>query len=133
MAITYSKKTDFLHEFILCAHGLVNLDKLKTVKDFRVPVTKNIRTEAQLHYYDPKNFTLTINLYNHGVNAKGKTVSVRKYFAQVIDGLAHELAHLKHFDHGPDHSILQAKIMLRMYRLAKKKGMTDMWQRWGKL
>lgn len=135
MGIKCSKAVEWLLPYIQCADGLVNLDKLKSITTFKVPVSKIKQTEACLTRYDAKNFRMTITLYEqvrvrHG--NRYKVENVRHRLSYVLDSLAHELAHLKQFDHKPAHLALQAKIMIRMAKVAEQQGITDLTLQWKK-
>ncbi len=133
--IKYSKSIDWLVPYVECAKGLVNLNKLKVVTTFKVPVSKIKQTEACLIRYDAKNYKITLTLYNQKrkrVNSKIKIKSVKNTISFVLDSLAHELAHLKYFDHRPEHLALQARILIRMTKVAKLQGILDLDRQWKK-
>ena len=132
--IKFSKRNEWLREYVESAHGLVNLDKLKSVTTFTVPTSKIKKTEACLTRYDSKNFKMTLTLYDHirvrRTNGKIKVEHKRHNFNYVLDSLAHELAHLKFFDHRPEHLALQARILVRMTKIASKNGILDITMPW---
>jgi hypothetical protein len=127
--IILSKKLEWLRPFLDAAKGLVNTDKLKAISHYTVPTSKVKRTEACLIRYDAKVYKMTITLYDHlrvkQKNGKFKIEHRRHRLSYILDSLAHELAHLKYFDHRPEHTILQCKIMIRMAKVAKKLQITD--------
>lgn len=132
--IKFSKKIEWLRPYVECVKGMVNLDKLKGISTFKVPLSKVKTTEACLIRYDAKNFKMTITLYDHTrvrqKNGKFKVQHRKHRLNYILDSLAHELAHLKYFDHRPEHLELQAKLLIRMSKVAKKHGITDITVPW---
>jgi predicted metal-dependent hydrolase len=132
--IILSKKLEWLRPYLDAAKGLVNTDKLKAITHYTVPISKVKHTEACLIRYDTKNYKMTITLYDHKrvklPNGKFKMTHKRHRLSYILDSLAHELAHLKYFDHRPEHIVLQCKILARMAKVAKKLQITDTTMPW---
>jgi len=51
----------------------------------------------------------------------------------VLITLAHELAHLKHWEHTPEHFKLQTQILARFAKVLKDLGIKDTYQRINKM
>ena len=49
----------------------------------------------------------------------------RSRYEMVLQTLAHELAHMVHWEHTPDHFEFQSKLMLRFSNVLRKEGIKD--------
>lgn len=102
-----SKDLNFLTEYLeLASPFLPNFHKLKRITSIHGrPNTKN-QIYGQLWTY--KNGSKRMSLY---VNYFKK--DKKKYYStiDILCTLAHELAHLEHWDHTPEHKILECTLI----------------------
>ena len=135
--IKFWKSVEWLRPFINSGNGLVPLHKIREVMGFKVALHKQTQSAATtIKFYSDRGgsatyFKITINTHDYTVktlgNGKFKKVDHRELsMSYVLDSLAHELAHLKYWEHSPEHLVLQCRIMARMAKVAGKKGITDL-------
>jgi predicted metal-dependent hydrolase len=128
----YIGKTIFLVPFIEACSKILDLDKIVQIKFYSVDYKKQEKTlgstTTQINH---KNFKINIKLlekeYTTGKN--GKLHFERNNYAimySLLETLAHELAHTKHWKHTPDHYLLQGKIMVQFSKVAKSLGIKDL-------
>ncbi len=132
----FYKSVAWLEPYMESAKHLVDVGRVSTVKGFKVALHKNslvygtcspVNGNKRSKYYN-------INLLTH------ETVSsslMQTYFeqtgfssltaAQILQCFAHELAHVKHWEHTPEHGILEARIWRAFAVEAKRRGAKDMW------
>lgn len=96
------------------------MKKLIAVKGYRVRYLGQDFTEGCT--LKEKNGTCTITLATH-VNAVG-AISERGVY-NILLTLAHELAHLKEWDHTPKHWKLEARLCYEFAHLLDKTGVPD--------
>lgn len=128
----YYANAKFLEPFIKSAKGLAPVHKLAVVKGFRVPLEKEAQTDGSLgHNGDGKRFALMIRTHGARTRRTGQK-SYTRYkhdrlcWEHVLWTLAHELAHLKHWEHTADHAVLTGKIFTRFARKARDLGIEDL-------
>ncbi len=115
------KRIKWLKPYILSAKNLVDLTKLKSVTGYTVPIYKETNQQASIIYniYGKRRYDIKLNLkINYCLSKKQTNVGI----ASFLDSLAHELSHIEHIEHTPEHFALQAKILLRFARVLKKTG-----------
>jgi hypothetical protein len=130
MATRYYKSTVWLKQFVDLCSDILPIDRILTIKEVRVPLDKRIATDAQLKWDTSGWYEITMNMHSHEYENLGnqhfKKVSHRKdSLGNVLDSLAHELAHIKYKEHVPNHLILQCKILIRFAKHLKKLGVRD--------
>jgi hypothetical protein len=115
-----TKDVRWLEPYLRSASRLVPTHRLKAIRGFTV------RAEEDFHFGriltpDFKSFTMTLALREQ----VGRRVSPR-YIVDILQTFAHELAHLKHWEHTPEHWALEAKIAARFAKVAKRLKLPDM-------
>jgi hypothetical protein len=110
----------WLEPFFNSAKGLVPLEKVKYVKGYKV-VDKNARNFGGLLRKNYKSYNITLKIFD--ANDR------EEFIAVILDTLAHELAHVVHWEHTPDHLKLQAKILVRFATVAKQLDIEDTYHR----
>jgi len=131
MPVKYDRDTEWLAPFVEAARGLVDVDRLKAV--LRIHLHKNRAKQAEAICTIEPNRMFTIRMYMttteferlpNGLWKRGGPKSCRLY--NVLETLAHEMAHMKHFDHPPRMFATQAKIMKRFAKVADTLGLVDL-------
>lgn len=126
----YSRNTRWMKPYVEAVRDIVPLSRLQEVIGFKVPLDKSEQCSATIIRYTGAWYKITLRLWDPKYKNLGgrkflKTQHKRSDFASVLDSLAHELAHMIHWDHTPEHLILQSKILIRLARVAKKLGVKD--------
>ena len=112
-----SKNLSWVEEYINLVKPLVpEISRLKRVtsKKPKRSLTENQNCHGIISFYSGKRM-YTLTLYTHYIDMNLKNDKVHLNIApySTIDTLcflAHELAHLKHWDHTPAHKLLEASI-----------------------
>lgn len=130
----YYRNTRFLEPFIKACKGLTPIHRLVAVKGYSVPLDKEAQTDGSLgRFADKAEYVMMLRLYGARTrkidkpkNSFQKTRHERVCWEHILWTLAHELAHLKHWDHNADHAILTGKLFSRMARKARELGLEDL-------
>lgn len=103
-----SKDLRWIEPFLAQVHHLVPLYKLESIRGYKQRWNRNVASFGGTHTADGDVFNITLHthVYNkrtnrHEPEAKGL----------VVDTLAHELAHLVHWEHSWEHFNLQVRIL----------------------
>lgn len=128
--IKLSKNIEWLRPFVNSVAHMVPLDKLKSIKGYRVQKNMEENQDGSLIKYGGKYF-MTIRIQNVPKPPKDMHYKNIRY-ANLLDTLAHELAHLVHWEHTAEHFRLQAQILLQFSYLLDKVGIEDTSFRWNK-
>lgn len=120
--------------FIHAAGDLVPLDKIKDVSGYslRQPRSPWEQPDYALCVKHGKKFAVRIRLTSWEDNKTKSPVRRPMYLAIVLDSLAHELAHVVHWDHTPQHLALQSDILKRFAVIAEREGVQDTYDRLGR-
>lgn len=101
------------------AHLLPNIKRLKKISAKYGNKEKWQHCHGLITYYDQKHYRITLYMtYHDHFTDKIKpysTIDLLKY-------LAHELSHLRHWDHTPDHTLLECIILQIFMVKLKEKG-----------
>lgn len=135
MKTKFTKHVEWLRPFFESAGDLVPIERVKSVQSFKVPRGKTEQTDAIIQRYgNNKTFSISIRTHSQeivsvpdGDGIKAAVRHKRRYISPLLDSLAHELSHIKHWDHTPAHYELQVKIMLRFAKVLKKLKVKDTW------
>ena len=101
----FSKELVWLKPFIESVDHLISTDKIKSVKGFRVPFNKEQNVLGRTTKYLGK-YTITLLTYQQRFDEH-----VPELIENILITLAHELAHLRHWDkHDADFANLFAEI-----------------------
>lgn len=120
--IKYSKDLEWLKPFVDSAHKLVNLDAIKSIRSYKVKAGLKEQTYGSIIKTVNGECRININPYVWNKKKKkyiGETMSV------VLDTLAHELSHIKHFNHNYKHFRTQSLILLKFSGIIKKLKIED--------
>lgn len=126
----YDKNTRWLKPYVESATGLAPLHRLAYLKAYKVPLEKAERAAASTIKINQIMFGINLTLWSHSFKKiKGrkmkKTNHRRLDLAFILDSVAHELAHMVHWDHTPAHLELTARILVRLAKKAKELGVKD--------
>lgn len=110
--------------YLTSVSHLVPVNKITRVRGYYLPVEKFPTTEARIWMYEDGRITLSILLSGYQKTRNGKA-RMTMPFEVVLLSLAHELAHIKHWEHTPNHTILMAQIFSRFALVAKQQGVKD--------
>ena len=128
--IKYQTDVLWLKPFVDSTKDLIPLKQLQTVSGFKVTLGKLEQSDGNClkcgRYYD-----ITLRTWQqvfsddkecgHPYAFKHKRV----WLSTLLTALAHELAHLRHWDHDIKHFELQSKILRRFVRVLKNKEVTN--------
>jgi hypothetical protein len=119
--IKYQKSVAWFKPFVESVADLVDLNRISSIRGFRVRKGYEEKTYGSAIKYKRK-FSINIKMWNY---IKATDCYRRRTMAGVLEILAHELAHIHHWDHSPDHWRLQAQIQLRFTKVFEKFGIVD--------
>lgn len=122
--IKISKKLQWLDEYLSMAKAI--LPKVRRLKSIKIITPKEgqlCRIYGALTHRPDNFYSMTLySKYNSIVKLRPKPVLIQRVFSKVdiLGVFAHELAHLTHWEHTPQHKMLEAKLtMIFMARLAE--------------
>lgn len=119
------KNVSFILPYLKSARKLVPLERLDTIKGYKVDLYKSERSYGSIVTNGSRaNINLLIT-NNYVLENKQRPI----FLMVILDSLAHELAHLVHWKHTPDHMMLQVKILRNFVRVMKKNGVKDTYKR----
>lgn len=129
MKIKYTKNVSWLEEFVLCVDDIIPIENIKRIKGYKVALGLNETKDAAIHVANSKadKFYITIKLYDQEL-VENELKHIPMQTSRILDSLSHELAHLVHWEHTPEHFKLQAQIMHRFYKILKLKKIDDTWK-----
>ncbi len=124
MAIKYSKNVLWLKPYVDAVKNVVNLDKICSIKGYRVALDKKPVCDGRTTKWEGKRKkVITIRIWE-----KDETKHLRSRYEAILETLAHELAHIDIVPfgcHSPEHFKLKSRIALRFASVLKKEGITD--------
>lgn len=131
--IKYSKDVVWLQPFVEAAAKYVKVDKITHVRCLKTPLNREEQSYATISVDQNKkykNVSLNIKVMMHKFEKVGNNLYSVKGYKQleksaILDSLAHELSHMKHWKHDAKHFRLQSRLMLMFanmeYRSEKAK------------
>lgn len=126
-----SKRLKFLIPYLNKDVGkLVNLKKLKAIKTYTIPLNKFDDSDGAIIRYDTNHYVITLRITKN--NYLNQTQSL-EYLYNILEALAHEISHLKHWNHTPDHYVLTNKIGTLFGKMLKKQGVKDTYMKINKV
>lgn len=105
--IKYSKDLLWLKPFVECL-DVLPLKKLQRIKGYRVAKNLDSQSYGSIVTKDGKKYSINIETYTYSKKDKQYR---KKRIEEILLTLAHELAHLVHWEHTPQHFQLQSNIM----------------------
>lgn len=110
--------------------------KLLRVKAYKVPIYKAQDNMAACTWYEEDDtFVLSFLKTTRDFKPTTKPTKAGKFIAQnveyphrlslLLEAISHEIAHLVHWEHTPEHFALQARIMLHWAKWLAKTGIKD--------
>jgi hypothetical protein len=124
MDIKYSKNVLWLKPYVDAVKNIVNLDKICSVKGYRVALDKNPVCDGRTtKWQGRRKKAITIRIWE-----KEDDKHLRSRYEAILETLAHELAHIDTTPfgcHSPEHFKLKSRIALRFATVMKKEGITD--------
>jgi len=120
----YLKGTGFLEPYVNSAKTVVPLKKLVRLRAYKVPLTKTIQTDGWCNHLGNGKYEISLRLWGrNNRSTRHETI----FWEEALHSLAHELAHLKEWDHTPEHYELQARIMLKFTRILREQEVPDIY------
>lgn len=117
-SLTIVKEFEWMRDYIdSVSHLLPTLKQLKKISSKKADLYRGQHFQGIIIYYDKKSYRIC--LYT---SYKDRNVhKLHKYSTiDLLGNLAHELAHLQHWDHTPQHKQLECTIMsIFMTKLAQ--------------
>jgi hypothetical protein len=106
--IKYTTTSAWLAPYVDSVSHLIPIERLSAIKGYKVLKNKEINQQGQIILdLTNKRFTITLRTEKY---SKVDKVYRNEYIANVLETLAHELAHMVHWEHTPAHWKLQATI-----------------------
>lgn len=127
MKTKFHKSVEWIKPFVKSANGLVDLKKLNVVRGYKVVPHKQIGTYASI-IRNGNNKSFSINMLTHHNDVLTAT-QYPEYVEPFLDTLAHELAHIVHWEHTVEHFELKVRILARFSKVIKQLGIKDTYQR----
>lgn len=106
----YTHNVLWLKPFVESSRTLVPLRKLKSIRGYRVTKGKQERSYGSM---TNNNGRYSMALLLQRVPKKKSDPYIDATLSGVLECLAHELAHLSHWDHTIEHFTLQCQILLK--------------------
>lgn len=124
--IKYTKNVAWLEDYVNSVSDLVPIEQIKRVVGYKVKLGLKENQEALIRVANNRGtkFIISLKLYEQGIH-KNKLKHIPLTYSYILDGLAHELAHLLQWEHCSDHLKLQAKILKKFSTIVKKKDIDD--------
>lgn len=116
-----TKKVKFIEPF-LKGLRLVDLSKVHIIRGYRVGIGLNENQGASIIKHSSKKYSINLRTQVHMENG---TTYGYPTVEEFLFNLAHELAHLKEWDHTPKHFKLETKIMLHFSNVLKELNIQD--------
>lgn len=123
--IKIHSKLKWLKPYLKSVEDIVPLKSLKRIRGYKVPVYKEELNDASIIKYSKNNYSINLRIAN---NMSGEGYK-KAFFSPILLNLSHEISHLVHWDHTPEHLILEAKIYVRFAKVAKRLKIKDTWSR----
>lgn len=119
-----TKSAEWMLPFIEAVKPLVPKIRYLNSIEFKKPKLNTIKPSHGTTLYDKWSQRYEIVIYSHYskiLKRKPMKLTYVEYsLIESLECLAHELAHLRHFNHTPAHKILECKIKTRFMQMLKK-------------
>lgn len=114
----FTSNIEWLKPFFYYVGELIPLEKITSVRGYKVPLTKKVNSYANITKIDQK-YRITINLFENDYLEKKQKP---KYIEMVLCDFAHELAHTVCWEHNSDHFKLMGEIIIKFSEVLKGLG-----------
>ncbi len=122
-AIKYNASSAWLAPYVNQVAHLVPVDRLDMVKGYKVLKNKEINQQGQIIMdLATKRFVITLRTEKYSKESKKYK---NEFISNVLEVLAHELAHMSHWEHTPAHWKLQATIQAEFGNVLNRQGVKD--------
>lgn len=122
MKTKLTKSVTFLEPFLKGLQPIIPMHKVSHIRGYRVAKGLNERGQASIIRHSTKRYTINLKVE---ALVDGNKQHEYQTIEQILLDLAHELAHLKEWQHTPEHFKLQAKVMLHFAKLLKVNDIKD--------
>jgi hypothetical protein len=119
--IKFTKNVLWLKPFVRAARHKIPLKKIGTIMGYQVRKGSHEQTYGRTTTYH-ETWKVGISILIHSRDT-GKLRPCR--CETIIFTLAHELAHIVHWEHTPEHFKLQGELIILFYDILKKSGIKD--------
>jgi hypothetical protein len=125
--IRYTKNVLWLKPFVEASTSLVPLDKLKSIMGYKVKKGLSENSFGCLTKYEgERKFRMSIRVHKYEkLETSNKKEHKKVRCETILLTLAHELAHLEHWEHTPEHFKLQGELIIKFYEVLKESGIKD--------
>ena len=125
--IKLPKNIEWLREYIDLAKSQVPVHRLDKLYVISASTNRSHKIHGVLNELTgrPKSYDLGMYLMyqSYTVGEAGVSIELKAYSKiDILRTLAHELAHLKHWEHTPQHAILESKITVKFMKKLEKEG-----------
>jgi hypothetical protein len=134
--VTFSPEAIWMIPFVKAARPLIPIERIKHIKTYKAPKSKQDESEGLIERNSKGNFTIKVKLYQHRYKIIKDEPLTLEYQEDdlrmlwfMLSGLAHELSHTVNWDHDINHYILENRIMRRFIKILKKKDVKDLYRR----
>ena len=122
------KQLEWIRPFLLSVQDIINLERLSWVKGYKVQLNKQDHGYATiLRSNNNKVFNINIKTARN-LKVNNKKTHCPEYLEIFLLTLAHELAHIHHWEHTPEHFELQVKVLRRFSKVLKQLNVKDTFQ-----
>jgi len=132
MKIKHTKNIAPLLPFIKKALKVAEIDskRIKRVIGYTIPLHKDVLQDACLIHHGSGYYTISIRLTEPSYKSLGKklfkkTNSHKLGLGFLLDSIAHEVSHIKYWEHDINHFELQMKILNSFIPILKKLKIKD--------
>jgi hypothetical protein len=135
MKTRFSSNLQWMTVFLPLARKYVNIDQIRAIKGYKIPLSKNPDQDAGCTYCGDGTYIITISTHKHEIKTRLKTRNKYKYTTrtlyEMLDDLAHELAHIptwrKRAPHPPRQMNFTGRLMAQFAHKLELFGIKDTW------
>lgn len=134
--IKISTSLKWMRPYLEVISDLVPLPRLQKIETMKTPLDRQSQADAIITKTNNGWYYMRINTWspvwaNLGESKFKKIKYTKEPLANTLDSLAHELSHMVHWEHKPEHLMLQAQILVRFAKKAQVLGVTDTYNKRG--
>lgn len=113
--------TKFLEPYLHSVRDLVNIKRIIRIKGYKVPIDNAELIDASLtKYLAAGEYVMAIRTHSNA-----KSSHKKRSLENILIALAHELAHLKEWEHSIEHFKLELKILSKFTKVMTKLNIKD--------